>query len=399
MTRLLALLLLAATAALPVAAQAQGRFEPRLYVNGQAITGYELDQRAQMLKLFNAGGDPQSEALKALIDDRLRTQAAKGLEIAVTDAQIRAGMEEFAGRANLDAEKFIAALAQNGVEEETFRDFVTAGLVWREVVRDKFADKTEITSVQVDRALQRMDVALDTRLEISEIVIPIRPGQEAVAVAKARAIAARIRSPADFAAAARESSSAPSRGQGGSLGAVAPADLPETVRTRLRALQPGQVTAPTIIDGTVRLYLLRGVQEKPGARANGMKIDYAEYLLPGDLSGPSEAAKIRARVDRCDDLYGLAKGLRADRLVRKSVPEASLPREVADRIRPLDPGESTDFQRGSVRVFLMLCARVPNLSPEPDRDATRAQLLNQRLAEASETYLEKLRSDALIVQP
>ncbi len=396
MIRLAALLFLALA---PLGASAQDRFSPQVIVNGQAITRYEVAQRAQMLKLFNAQGDLQQQALDGLTDDRLRMQAAKDYKIKVTDDQIKAGMEEFAARANLTADKFIEALAQSGVEYETFRDFVRAGLIWREVVRSKFVPGTDVNDIEVDRAISRIEQATNVRLEVSEIVIPIVPGQEATAVARARAIRARITKPGDFAVLARENSSAPSRARGGSLGSIAPDSLPEAVRDRVRALQPGQVTQPTVIDGTVRLYQLVNGSETPGAKARGTKIDYAEFLLPGDLSGAAEARKIRASVDRCDDLYGIAKGLRADRLTRASVAEAALPRDVAERVALLDPGESTDFQRGTSRVFLMLCARVPNLDPAPQREVVRSQLVNQQLAAAAETYLQKLRSDALIQQP
>ena len=393
-SRIAALLLAAMAAAGP--ASAQGGFEPRVIVNGSAITGYEVDQRARMLQLFNAQGDLQSEALTALIDDRLRMQAAKDAKITLTDDQLRAGMTEFASRANLDADKFIAALAQGGVAYETFRDFVRAGIVWREVVRQRFAPKTEITSVQVDREIARIEQATNVRLQVGQIVVPIVPGQEPASLARARAIRARILKPQDFAVLARENTAAGFRS---ALGSVKPEDLPEAARDRIRALQVGQVTQPTVIDGTVRIYQLQGGSETPGAKARGKKVDYAEFLLPGDMTGSAEAAKIRARVDRCDDLNAVAKGLRADRLTRRTVAEGALPRDVAERVSLLDPGESTDFQRGPARVFLMLCARVPDLDPGPQREVVRAQLLNQQLAAAAETYLQKLRSDALIRQP
>ena len=393
LTRLFALLVATMAAGGPAGAQG---FEPRVIVNGSAITAYEVSQRARMLQLFNAQGNLQDEAVTALIDDRLRIQAARDAKITVTDEQLKAGMTEFASRANLDADQFIAALAQSGVEYETFRDFVRAGLVWREVVRQTFAEKTEITSVQVDREIARIEQATNVRLQLAQIVVPIVPGQEAASLARARAIRARISKPEDFAVVAREN---PAAGFRSALGSVRPEDLPEAARDRIRGLQVGQVTEPTVIDGTVRIYQLQGGSETPGARARGKKVDYAEFLLPGDMTGSAEAARIRARVDRCDDLNAVAKGLRADRLTRRTVAEGALPRDVAERVSLLDPGESTDFQRGTARVFLMLCARVPDLDPGPQREVVRAQLLNQRLAAAAETYLQKLRSDALIQQP
>ena len=44
-------------------------------------------------------------------------------------------MDEFASRAQLSADEFITALGQRGVAPETFRDFIAAGVGWRDLIR------------------------------------------------------------------------------------------------------------------------------------------------------------------------------------------------------------------------------------------------------------------------
>jgi peptidyl-prolyl cis-trans isomerase SurA len=122
------------------------------------VTNYEYDQRLSMLTLFGTQGDVEAEALQGLIDDRLRVFAAEQVGIKVTPEGLEAGMTEFAGRANLSLEEFLAALAQGGVEPESLRDFVEAGLLWREYVRALYAGTITITPAEIDRAL-----AADTR--------------------------------------------------------------------------------------------------------------------------------------------------------------------------------------------------------------------------------------------
>ena len=119
-----------------VAALAQdASFSPRLYVNDRAVSNFEVQQRALFLSLLRAPGDVQAEAIKGLIEDRLRSGVAKQQGLTLTAEAVTAGMNEFAARANLTGEQFIAALGQAGVAPETFRDFVSAGLIWRDVVR------------------------------------------------------------------------------------------------------------------------------------------------------------------------------------------------------------------------------------------------------------------------
>ena len=50
-------------------AVAQGQFSPAIKVNEEVITRYELDQRARMLRLFRAPGDPREEAETQLVEE------------------------------------------------------------------------------------------------------------------------------------------------------------------------------------------------------------------------------------------------------------------------------------------------------------------------------------------
>src|SRR6056297_4280332 len=102
-------------------AVSQNLFTPVVKVNDQAITRYELQQRARMLSLFRAPGDPRQLAREQLIEDRIKMEAAAGAGVSLPDEAIDGGMAEFAGRANMGAEEFVAQLEQAGVSEQTFR--------------------------------------------------------------------------------------------------------------------------------------------------------------------------------------------------------------------------------------------------------------------------------------
>lgn len=111
---------------------AQGLFSPQILVNESSITGYELQQRAAMLRVFRAPGNPEDLAREQLIDERLRLQVADDAGVRPTEEEILDGMAEFASRANMDTDTFLRALAQEGISEESYRDFVNAGLAWRQ---------------------------------------------------------------------------------------------------------------------------------------------------------------------------------------------------------------------------------------------------------------------------
>ena len=367
-------------------------FSPRLYVNDKVISNYEVSQRVLFLQLLRAPGDPEEEAITALIEDRLRNAEAKRLDLTLTAEAVLAGMTEFASRANLTAEQFIEALGQAGVSPETFRDFVSAGLIWRDVVRAKFAGKVTISEAEIDRAIARSKQATTARLLLSEVVIP---GENGLAIVeKLKRENATLTA---FSAAATRYSKAPSAENGGALDWLPLANLPSEVRAAVMALEKGKISDPVRVPGGIAVFFLRDIAQDPTEDLAPISVKYAQYLVANDAGA---AADLRAQVDVCDDLYAVARGQPADRLSVDTVPLAQVPADIGAELALLDPGESsTALMRGPWRVFLMLCSRTPVQELAPQRDDIRTQLINQRLGGYAERYLSELRAEAIIREP
>jgi peptidyl-prolyl cis-trans isomerase SurA len=376
-----------------VAAFAQDNsFTPRLYVNDTAISNYEVSQRTLFLQLLRAPGDPEEEAINGLIEDRLRTAVAKRQGLTLTAEAVTAGVNEFASRANLTGEQFVEALGQAGVAPETFRDFVSAGLIWRDVIRAKYADKVTVTNAEIDRAIARSKQATTARMLLSEIVVP---GSEGLDIAeKLKREKATLTA---FTAAARRYSKAPSAENGGQLDWLPLANLPSEVRSAVMALEKGQISDPVRVPGGIAVFFLRDIAQDPTEELAPISVKFAQYLMPNDAGA---AAEVRASVDVCDDLYAVAKGQPEERLTVETLPEGQVPAAIGAELAQLDPGEaSTAITRGPWRVFLMLCSRTPVQELPPQRDDIRTQLINQRLGGFAERYLAELRAAAIIREP
>lgn len=396
---LIATCLIVWAAAQPAAAQ-DAPFSPRMIINDRAISNYEVSQRKLFLQLLRAPGDLGELALKQLVDDRLRLIAGDKLGLRATDEQIATGMEEFAGRASLTTEQFIEEIGKAGVTAETFRDFVKAGLVWREVVSTRFGPRARITEAEVDRALALSSQRGGVRVLLSEIVLPAPPGQEENALTLALQLKNELHGDAAFAEAARVHSAAPSRDKGGRLDWLPLSNLPPSIAPLVLGLAPGQVSDPLPVPNAVVLFMMRGLEETGQPASQTAAVEYAQFFFPNDTNAADEAARIRAKVDTCDDLYGVALGLPEERLTLTSQSVGDVPQNIALELAKLDEGESTDIlsQNGS-RAFLMLCGRTLQIEEGPSRDEVRAQLVNQRLESYANSYLEELRSDAIIREP
>jgi peptidyl-prolyl cis-trans isomerase SurA len=380
---------------------ADGPFAPRVIVNNSIVTNFEVEQRARFLQLINSPGDLEEAAVRGLIDDRLRFSAGVANGVELTEKDITAGLEEFAGRADLSVEEFQTGLAENGVEPETFRDFVQANLVWREVIRARFVPRVIVSDGDVKRALAVTNQRGDVRVALAELIIPAPPGQEADALALAQELSATIQSVDDFAAAAAQYSAAPSAADGGDVGWLELGNLPPTIRALILPLGIGGVTQPIPIPNAVALFQLRGLEDTGKPAIEAVELDYMQILLPDGDGDAAEAARLRANADQCDDLFGLTKGLPADQVVRTKLPAGEVPRDIGLELAKLDPGESSfGLRRGAARVFLMLCSRNVVIAENPPTpEAIRDQLINQRLAAFADSYLNQLRAAAIIREP
>ncbi len=391
------------------AVTAQGNmFAPAVHVNDRVITQFEVDQRARFYEVLRAPGDPAELAMEALINERLQLDAASRAGVTADEAAIEAGIAEFAGRANLEPDRFLAELGKAGIAPETVTDFITAGVLWRGVVRDKFGPRAQVSEAEIDRAIEIAarsgEGASGVRVLLSEIFLPTN-SPEAAAAAQARAAEiARIDTPEAFAAAARRYSAAPSRDRGGRQDWLALGKLPPAIRSQILGSAPGSVIGPVEVPNAIAFFQLRAIEETGTPSEEVAAIEFARFFIPGGRTREAlaEAARIEARVDTCDDLYGIAKGLPPERLMRDTQPTDQIAGDIALELARLDAGEvSTNLTTGDGQalVFLMMCGRTMALAEELDREEIRKRLVNQRLGSYASGYLSELRADAFIVYP
>lgn len=374
-------------------------FATVMKINGNVITQYEVDQRKLFLMVLRQPGDPEKEAMRGLIQDRLAAAEARRFGVRLTPEQVSAGMTEFAGRANLSADQLIEALGQTGISAETFRDFVGNGLLWRDIIRGRFASTVSVTEADIDRAIANGAKNTAIQLLLSEIAIPVT-GDPEDELALARRLRDEITTEAAFTAAARRYSASPSAGRGGRLDWTPAANLPPQIVQLVLGLGPGKVSDPVTLPNAVMLFQLRDVAEDQSATGPVVEVEYAEFLLPNVEGVQAEATALSNRIDTCKDLYAEARSLPEDRLTVTATTVPDLSREVALELAKLDPGEaSTALTRGGYRVYLMLCSRSPKGEGPIDREAIRNNLLSAELVTRAELYLEELRSEAIIETP
>ncbi len=378
-------------------------FDAVIKVNDLAITQYELDQRARMLQLFRAPGDPQKLARDQLIEDRLKLDAARTNGLELEDTEIEEGMAEFAGRADLSTEQFIDTLKGAGVEESSFRDFVRAGLAWRNLTTARFGPRVNVTTDDIDRAKSAAGETSSVRVLLSELIMVAPPAEAQTVMARADQLS-QIRSVDEFSAAARRYSAAATRAKGGRLEWMPLNDLPPQLRAVILNLSPGEVSEPLPLDGAVALFQLRDIEEMAVEKNPTSAIEYAVYYMAGGRSERTlkDAAQIKARIDVCDDLYGVAKDQPEEVLERVTKTPDEIPQDIRFELAKLDDGEvSTNLTtaNGQTLQLIMLCGRVNTVAEDgPSDEELTGFIRSKRMQSLADGYLAQLRSEARIIE-
>lgn len=402
----------------PVLAQSNP-FRPVVYVNDLVVTEFDIQQRQRFLQLLGSEDNDRAAAEKAVIEDRLRMDAAKKLDIRPRDEDIEAAITEFAGRGGLSVEQFGQLLSQNGIDAQIFRDFIVSGVVWREVVRARVVPTVRVVDAEVDQEFQRIAATPRvTSVLLSELIIPAPPGQEQQALQLAEQISANTRSESEFSAAARQYSATQSREQGGRLPWASLDNLPPALRPILLSLQPGQVSQPLTVEGAVVLFMLRDTRGTVRAGANDQVLEYIHLRL----GSTEQAAQIASVTRNCADLFLQANNLPADRLIHETLPQSAIPSNIGVYLSSLDADETSIINTGAGADIVMLCKRTPALlaqapapvtqlpaapgqtepapTADPDampaRDQVRDMVFNRKINNAAEAHLAEMRANAIL---
>lgn len=384
------------------AAQEGNPFAPVMLVNERTITAYELSQREKFLEMMSGPGDHTDEAMKGLIDDRLRLIEAARYGIKPTEDEIKAGMLEFAQRGNMTTDQFLQKLQEGGVDPQTFRDFVTAGQAWRDVVRATIAPRVSVTDAEVKDSRQLSLAHGQPRLLISELILPATPEYIGQTAPLAEQLSQTLKGDAAFSAAAQQYSVSDSAKQGGKLDWIPVTNLPQTVVSAVIGLSPGQVSKPVNLPNAIALFELRGLADAPPPPAQMVTVEYLEWSIPDvrTPAGAALAAEVRAKVTTCGDLYGFVKRAGGPALVHSSDLLPKVPADVALELAKLDPGEvSTTLSDGSGTRLLMLCSRMVTPDPKVTEDDLKSELFSAKVNALADARLDQLRAAANIRQP
>jgi len=396
-------------------------------VNEFVISNYDLDQRTALF-VATSGVQPTQEnlaqirvqVLRTLEDEVIELQEANKHKITASRAEVEKAMQNIAEDNKLSIEQILGRIGQTGVTPTTFRQQISAQIVWQKLVAARYSPDVMISEQQVTDAMNRLKQGADKpQFLLSEIYLGVdKPEDETNVRASAEQFAQQTKQGAPFPTVAGQFSQSPSAADGGDIGWVIQGQLADELDHALADLRPGQIVGPIRAEGGYYVLLLRDRREPAGTRLSDAPAATADPSAPVPLdrfliplpANPDAmlkdramtlAANVEGQVRSCADLPNIATQLQGtvhQRLGTMNLKD--LNPELRDALAKTGPGEIVKpFFSPAGLELIVRCDAVPTRLGTvelPSREQLQQQLFAQQMSLYAKSYLRDLRRNAVV---
>jgi peptidyl-prolyl cis-trans isomerase SurA len=398
-----------------------GKTDPNLrrataIVNGEIVTGTDIDQRLALIVSANGGKVAPEElqrlrlqVLRNLIDETLQIQEAKAATIEIGDDEVtetynRVAQQNF-GQNPQTLEKYLITI---GSSSNSLKRQIKGELAWQRLLRRNVQPFINISDSEVREMMDRLKAAKGTaEYRIGEIFLSATDETKPQVKANAEKILEQLKGGGSFVAYARQYSEASTAAVGGDLGWIRLAQLPAELAAPAAQMSTGQLVGPVELRGGYSLlYLIDKRQVLTADPRDALlslkqiSISFPKGTTEKDAAGKAAAfAKMAKDIHGCGAADAAAVAIGATVVANDQIKVRDLPGALQDTILKLSVGETTppfgSIEDG-VRV-LLLCGRDdPKVESGPSFDQIQSQMEDDRVNKRAQTYLRDLRRDAVI---
>jgi len=384
-------------------------------VNGEIITGTDVDHRLALILAANDGELPAEEVarfrtqiLANLIDETLQIQEATANEIEITDKEVN---DYFARVAEQNFRRPLAEvdkyLASKNSSVATLKRQIKAELAWNRLLGRNVRPFINVSDDEVNAQLDKVKASQGTtEYRLGEIYLSATPENQEQVFANAKKIMEQIQQGGSFVAYARQFSEASTAPVGGDLGWVRLEQLPQSLATAASQMSSNEIVAVPSPGGISLLLLID--KRQVGAsdpRDASLSLKQLAIAFPAGMTeaqaGPlvkrfaEETQKIRG----CGAADTVAQSLKADVVNRDGIKIRDLPAPLQQVMLDLQIGQSTPpygSLEDGVRVFVLCGRDAPQAAAQESFDDIMSRIEDDRINKRARLYLRDLRRDAII---
>jgi peptidyl-prolyl cis-trans isomerase SurA len=384
-------------------------------VNGEIITGTDMDHRLALIVAANENKLPQEELarfraqiLTNLIDETLQIQEAAANKIEVTDAEVdqyfdRVAQQNFKRPAN-QVEKYLTSI---GASVATLKRQIKGELSWSRLLSRNVRPSANVSDDEVNAIIERIKATKGTtEYRLGEIYLSATPEAMPAVTENAKKIIDQLRQGANFVAYARQFSEASTASVGGDLGWLSLAQLPSSLATAAAGMNSNEVQAVASPGGISILLLIDKRQvAMSDPRDSVLSLKQIAITVPAGTAEAQIAPLVKRFSEETQQIAGcgvadeMAAKLGADVVNRDGIKIRDLPAPLQQVMLDLQIGQSTppygSLQDG-VRVFVLCGRDAPEVAASESFDEIMSRLEEERVNKRARIYLRDLRRDAVI---
>lgn len=385
-------------------------------INGQIITGTDVDQRLALIVAANGGDIPEAElarlrlqVLRNLIDETLQIQEAGANDISITSDEIAQTYARVAQQNNQgDAAAFDRYLKSIGSAPATLHRQIQAELAWRRLLSRNISPFVNVSDDEVQSVIDRLNENRGTtEYRLGEIYLSATPENQEEVTQNARRIAQQISEGGSFVAYARQFSEASTAAVGGDLGWIQPAQLPPSLAEAAVQMDQNQLVGPIPAPGGMSILYLIDKRQILTADPRDAQLSLKQISISFPSNSTQEAvqpildnfAQSTQEIQGCGNADEAAAMLNAEVVSRDGVRLGDLPGPLQEVMSQLQIGRSTppygSLEEG-VRVFVLCGRDDPQSAADPSFDQIQARLEDDRVSRRAQIYLRDMRRDAII---
>jgi peptidyl-prolyl cis-trans isomerase SurA len=223
--------------------------------NGSPITELDIRQRTKLMTLSSKTKAPatREQAIKELIDDRLKIARARTYGLEVTDAEVDAAFENMARRQRISPQQFSQVLDNGGISAAAVKARLRAEMTWSQLVRGRYGSSLQVGDADVANVLKSNNQSENTVgyvYTLYPVTVIVPNGSSPAVIDAKRQMAENLRGRFEsckaglaLARALRDV-------------AVRSADLPEPFRDLLAKLEVGRLSSPDVTAQGLQMFAL-----------------------------------------------------------------------------------------------------------------------------------------------
>lgn len=381
-------------------------------VNDDVISVHDLAMRIALL-LATTGQENSPEnrqraaphVLRMLIDEKLKMQEAKRLNVQVSRDEVDRALTEIARQIGVPPQELPRLLAGAGVSISALMEQVEAEIAWVKAVSQRAESRGVVNEEDVEAEIQRIEESAGrAEFRIAEIFLPFNEQQTEREVEElGKRIMSQLRQGVAFPVLARNYSEAASAAVGGDLGWLDVEQINPELQESVPTLAPGEVIGPVRTLSGYYIVLMIDRRTREGLQGGPSTLSMLRISMPredgeGRQRDAQQIRELSAGARSCAELEASAQnapGVTSERL--ENLELGRMEPELRDRVRGLQVGQQSEpYPAGDRTALVMVCERSGASPPEQLRERIRQSLVNERLEANAQRMLRDLRREAFV---